>query len=419
MIPRFALIEQALQGEVIVDLAAAVERELTRMNLREKIASGMPIAITAGSRGIHRIDEILRQVADHVKALGGKPFLVPAMGSHGGATASGQVELLRDLNITAASIGIPVLSSLEVVELGVTDQGFTVCLDKYAARAGGILVVARVKPHTDYRSRIESGLQKMLAIGLGKHQQALAIHRFGVAGLKTLIPPVARVILQKAPVIMGLAVIENGYDQTARVIALAPEEFEEQEPSLLNEARSLMPTLPFHELDILIVGELGKEISGTGMDTNIIGRVGIAGEGNFGAFKARYIIVLGLTEASHGNALGIGLADFTTARVMNAIDYPVMRQNVITSTFIERGNIPLAFPSDRQAIEAALRCLRQDEATSARIAYIPDTKNIDRLLVSENLLPELQGKENIKIIRRPRELPFDQAGNLPFFNDHC
>ncbi|MDI6726590.1 MAG: hypothetical protein QMD32_06465 [Smithellaceae bacterium] len=416
MIPKFALIEQTLPGESIVDLAAEIERQLVGMNLQDKITPGMPIAITAGSRGIHRIDEIIRGVVKHVKSLGGKPFIVPAMGSHGGATASGQIAVLRELNITAESIGVPVLSSLEVVEIGSTDQGFAVCLDKYAARAGGIFAVARIKPHTDYRSQIESGLNKMLAIGLGKHKQALAIHRYGVEGLKTLIPQVAQVILKKAPIVMGLAVIENGHDETARIIALAPEDFEEQEPMLLADARSLMPALPFSQLDILLVGEMGKDISGTGMDTNIIGRVGISGQNDFGGLKSRYIIVLGLTEISHGNALGIGLADFTTLRVMNSIDYPVMRQNVITSTFIERGKIPLAFPSDREAIEAALRCLWHDKASNARIAYIPNTKTIDRILVSEGLLAELQDKENVKISSLPRELPFDREGNLPAGN---
>ncbi|MDZ4163582.1 MAG: hypothetical protein U1C55_00475 [Smithellaceae bacterium] len=416
MIPKFTLIEQTLPGESIVDLAAEIERQLARMNLQDKITPGMSIAITAGSRGIHRIDEIIRGVVRHVKSLGGKPFIVPAMGSHGGATASGQIDLLRQLNITAESMGVPVLSSMEVVEIGSTDQGFAVCLDRYAARAGGIIAVARIKPHTDYRSRIESGLNKMLAIGLGKHKQALAIHRYGVEGLKRLIPQAARVILNNAPIMMGLAVIENGRDETARIIALAPEDFAGQEPILLKEARSLMPALPFRELDILLVGEMGKDISGTGMDTNIIGRVGISGEEEFGGLKTRYIVVLRLSEASHGNALGIGLADITTLRVMNAIDYPVMRQNVITSTFIERGKIPLAFPSDREAIEGALRCLWHDKASNARIAYIPNTKTIDRILVSEGLLEELHDKENIKISRLPRELPFDREGNLPPWN---
>jgi len=256
MIPPLAVVEQTLPRESISDLPFAVNRELSRMNLETKITAGMTVAITAGSRGIHRIDEIIRQVVIQVRALGGRPFIVPAMGSHGGATAVGQVELLRELNVTAESVGAPVVSSLEVVQIGVTDCGLPVYIDSYAARAGGIIVIARIKPHTDFRNYLESGLQKMLVVGLGKHKQALAIHRFGVEGLKKFINPAARVVLEKTPVLMGLAVIENGRDQTAKVVALKPDEIEEREPALLNEARSLLPRLPFSEIDILVVGKL-------------------------------------------------------------------------------------------------------------------------------------------------------------------
>ncbi len=413
MIPPLAVVEQTLPGESISDLPFAVNRELSRMNLETKITAGMTVAITAGSRGIHRIDEIIRQVVIQVRALGGRPFIVPAMGSHGGATAVGQVELLRELNVTAESVGAPVVSSLEVVQIGSTDCGLPVYIDSHAARAGGIIVIARIKPHTDFRNYLESGLQKMLVVGLGKHKQALAIHRFGVEGLKKFINPAARVVLEKTPVLMGLAVIENGRDQTAKVVALKPDEIEEQEPTLLNEARSLLPRLPFSEIDILVVEKLGKDISGTGMDTNIIGRVGIPGVADFGDLKARYIVVLRLSEASHGNALGIGLADFTTERVRNAIDYPVMRENVITSTFVERGKIPLAFPSDRAAIEAALRCVWNCDPLSTRIVFIRNTRDIERFMVSFSLLAELQDKAGIRVLTPSRELSFDDTGNLP------
>lgn len=412
MIPKFALLEQTLPEEFISDLPAAVRRELSRMNLEAKITAGMTVAITAGSRGIHRIDEIISLVVEQVKALGGRPFVVPAMGSHGGATAAGQWELLRELNITAESVGAPIVSSLEVVQIGSTGCGVPVYIDRYAARADGIIVIARIKPHTDFRNIIESGLLKMLVIGLGKHKQAMAIHTFGVAGLKKYIAPAAGLILEKTPVLMGLAVIENGRDQTAKIVALKPEEIEEQEPGLLREARTLMPRLPCNDLDILVVLEFGKDISGTGMDTNIIGRVGIPGVDGFSGLQTRYIVTLRLTEASHGNALGIGLADFTTERVMNAIDYPAMRENVITSTFIERGKIPLAFPDDRAAIESALRCLWNTEEQNARIVLIRNTKEIERFMVSESLLAELSAQAGIRQLSPLQELQFDADGNL-------
>ncbi len=413
MIPKFAIVEQILPSESISDLSLAVKREFSRMNLETKVTAGMTVAITAGSRGIHRIDEIIRQVVLQVKALGGNPFVVPAMGSHGGATAIGQFELLQELNITAESVGAPIISSLETVEIGVTACSLPVSIDRYAARAGGIIVIARIKPHTDFRNYIESGLQKMLAIGLGKHKQALAIHRFGVEGLKKFISPAAGIILEKTPVLMGLAIIENACDQTAKIVALHPDEIESQEPRLLNCARSLMPQLPCKDIDILVVGEFGKDISGTGMDTNIIGRVGIPGVDGFGDLKAQYIVALRLTEASHGNALGIGLADFTTERVMNSIDYQAMRENVITSTFVERGKIPLAFPNDRAAIEAALRCVWNCDNQNARIAFIRNTREINRFMVSESLLAELRTQAGIRVLTPLEDIPFDSDGNIP------
>lgn len=411
MLPRFALIEQKLPDLTVADIPGTVEEEMDGRGLARLIAPGMKVAITAGSRGIHRIGPILRVVADRVKAAGGRPYIVPAMGSHGGATASGQVETLRELGISASSVGAPVLSSLEVDELGQTDRGMPVYLDRFAAQAGGIIVVARVKPHTDYRGNLESGLHKMLAIGLGKHRQAQAIHRWGTMGLKEAIPEVARAVLKKAPILMGLAILENGYDETAKIVALKPEEFAAREPELLEEARRLRPRLPFAETDILLVGEMGKEISGTGMDTGIIGRIGIYGEEDPPEPRIRYLAVLNLTPASHGNALGIGLADFTTVRLMKSIDYEAMRENIITSTFIQRGKIPLAFPSDREALEAALRCFWLSAGRRPEVAFIKNTKDLARILVSENLLDRVKG-EGIRLIKK-LALPFDQEANIP------
>ncbi|HZK54239.1 MAG TPA: lactate racemase domain-containing protein [Desulfosporosinus sp.] len=411
MIPRFAIIKQQLPNQTVQNIAEEIRKELARIQLKDKVKPGMRIAITAGSRGIYKIPLILRTVVDEIKAWGGEPFVIPTMGSHGGATAEGQVEFLRGLGITEESMGVPILATMDVIEIGSTAGGLPVYLDAHAAKADGIIVIGRIKPHTDFRGPIESGLHKMIAIGLGKHKQPLAIHRYGVRGFE-LIPQVAQVTLSKAPILCGLAILENGYDETAHIEAVLPEDFAVREPELLLLARQLMPTLPVNELDVLIVGEMGKNFSGTGMDTNIIGRVQIYGEPEFSSPTIQYIVALRLSEATHGNALGIGLADFTTERVMHAIDYPVMRENVLTSSFISRGKIPMAFPNDRASIAAAQRCLWQENPCSARMMYIPNTLEISKIAVSESLLPLLSNHPGIEILTPLQELEFDQEMNL-------
>ncbi len=411
-IPRFALIRQELPAQAVADVPAEIRRELQRIGLQQRIKPGARIAITAGSRGVHQIGLILKTVVDQVKALGGQPFMIPTMGSHGGATPEGQVEVLQNLGVTEASVGAPILSSLDVVQLGTTAMGLPVYLDQYASGADGIIVVARIKPHTDFRGSIESGLHKMVAIGLGKHKQALAIHDFGIRGLRELVPQVAQVTLKKAPILCGLAILENGHDRTARIEAVLPEDFAAREPQLLDEARSLMARLPAEELDVLVVSQIGKNFSGTGMDTNIIGRVRIHGEPEPEKPRIQYIVALDMSPETHGNALGIGLADFTTERLMKGIDYRATRQNVATSSFVERGKIPLAFPNDREAICAALRCLWRPDPGAARLMCIPNTLEIAQIAVSESLLPELRRSATVEVLTPLQPLPFDAAGNL-------
>ncbi len=412
MIPRFALVKQTLPDKIVDDIPGEVRLELARIGLAKKIRPGMTIAITAGSRGVNNYPLILKTVVAWLQELGAEPFIVPTMGSHGGATAEGQIEVLQGLGITLETVGAPIKSSMDVVQLGQTEQGTPVYLDAYAAQADGIIAVARIKPHTDFRGPIESGLLKMVTIGLGKHKQALAIHRYGVKGLKYHIPEVAQVTLAKAPILLGLGILENGYDQTAKIVAVRPQDFAEQEPLLLEEARTLMPSLPMEELDVLLVGEIGKNFSGTGMDTNIIGRVDIYGEPEFERPRIQYIIALDLSEAAHGNALGIGLADLTTDRLVKKINYPVMRENVLTSSFINRGKIPLALDNDREAILAAQRCLWLAEPEQARMAYIPNTLDISKMLVSESVLFQLGKQDGIEILSDLDNLSFDRDGNL-------
>jgi hypothetical protein len=410
--PPCAWIEQDLPGPFLPDIEKTIEAELERLEIDKKILPGISVAITVGSRGIANIAMIVKKVVAWVQARGGRPFLVPSMGSHGGATAEGQLGLLGSLGLSAENLGVPVVSSLETVLVGKTADNFPVVMDRAASRAGAIIVIARVKPHTDYRAQTESGLLKMLAIGLGKHRQALAIHRYGPVGLGDLVPRVAEEMIRKTPVLLGLAILENGKGETAKILALEPEEFSSQEPGLLALARTWQPQLPFDHLHVLVVRDIGKEISGTGMDTNVIGRVGIPGIRDFGGPQINTSVALNLTPASGGNALGIGLADFTTEKVMAAIDYRSLRENVITSTFWERGKLPLAFANDYEAIKAALRCQWALGPREIKMAFIENTKNLDRLMVSEALLDDLGKRRDVRILTSPRKPTFASDGSL-------
>jgi len=412
MIPRFALIEQTLPNKFLNDIPHEICAELTKHKLSDKVKPGMRIAITAGSRGIKNIPLILRTLANQVRECGGEPFLVPTMGSHGGATAEGQLEVLEGLGITQETVGAPIMATMDVVQLGETSRGIPVYLDAYAAKADGIIIVARVKPHTDFRANIESGLHKMITIGLGKHKQALEIHRHGMKGVVVHMPEVAQMVLEKAPVLLGLAILENGYDQTAKIVVLEPSEFATEEPKLLEEARALMPILPFDEADVLLVGEIGKNFSGTGLDTNVIGRMRIYGEPEFDRPRIQYIVAHDLSVATHGNATGIGLADFTTQKLMDKSDYKLLLENVLTGTNIYRGNIPLVLSNDRSAIEAAQRCLWMEKPVQARMAYILNTLEVSRLLVSESLLPVVSKQMGVKVLSELNELEFDGEGNI-------
>ncbi|NIM70107.1 MAG: DUF362 domain-containing protein, partial [Xanthomonadales bacterium] len=298
----------------------AVRDQFAAQGWAAKVAGGKSVAITCGSRGIDRIDLVIRTLVELVQQAGGDPFVFPAMGSHGGTTGPGQTAVLATLGVTEASIGCPIRSSLQTVTLGHTDAGLPVYLDQHASRADAILVVNRVKPHTSFVAPVESGLMKMLAIGMGKADQATAIHAYNLAGLRDHMPAVARVVLEKAPVIGGLAILEDAVHQICRVEGLAPDQLEEGEQRLLAECRPWQAALPVDQLDLLIVDEIGKEISGTGMDSKVVGRCRLLDFHAFPTPVIHVIAVLGLTEATHGNAVGIGMADITTRRVADAFD---------------------------------------------------------------------------------------------------
>jgi hypothetical protein len=410
-LPKVVKVRQDFPRPRVEDVRGALREQ----EIESRIEPGMRVAITAGSRGISGIDEILRSLVEILKDAGAEPFIVPAMGSHGGATAEGQVEILRSLGITEESVGAPIKSSMEVVELGETESGVPVFMDRIASEADGIVVVGRIKQHTDFRAPVESGLLKMASIGLGKHAQALALHAHGVKGIRDYMVEAGGTIFASGKVLFGVAIVENAYEETAIVEAIPPERVSEREAELLEESAKLMPKLPVSDIDVLFVDELGKNFSGTGMDTNVIGRFKILGVEEPESPEVKYLIVSDVSEASHGNAIGVGLADFTTQRLFEKIDRPAMNANVLTSTFVERAKIPIVLPNDREALEAALRCNWGVEPEEARFVRIPNTLHLRYLFLSENLLEEALASGNVEVVERAAELEFDEEGYLAPF----
>ncbi|SDO34208.1 protein of unknown function [Paenibacillus sp. yr247] len=410
--PKLIKVRQKFMGPVVEDVEKKVFEQLMLLGIQERITPGMRIAITAGSRGIANIPLIIRSVVRALKKWGADPFIIPTMGSHGGATAEGQIDVLHSLGITEKFCEASIVSSMEVSQIGETPQGMPVYVDKNALEADAVLLVGRVKVHTDFKSPIgiESGLMKMAAIGMGKHKQALLIHTYGVHGIRDIMPEVARVVLKNVNILCGVAIVENAFEQTAIIEAIPTENIPYRERELLEVSASLMPKLPVDDLDVLIVDEIGKNYSGTGMDTNIIGRIRILGTEEPKGPRIKYVIASDLSEESHGNALGIGLADLTTTRLFNKIDFHIMNENVVTSTFLHRAMIPIVMESDKEALSAALRATWGVASNQARIIRIPNTLQLEYLYVSEVLLPEVMQLTHIELVDEPTEITFDGQG---------
>lgn len=404
-VPELIKVRQRFDNTCIGDVEAAVGRELQSLGL--KLERGARIAITAGSRGIDKIPLVLRTVAAFLKESGAEPFFVPAMGSHGGATAEGQLKVLAGLGILPEYLGAPVKASMDTVVIGSLDAGLVtgasntgsmpVHMDRLAYEADGILVVNRVKPHTSFHAEVESGLQKMLAIGLGKAVQAGNIHNYGTKGLKELISPVAQRMLSTGKIIAGLGIVENAYDKLMCIRGLRPGDLVEGERELLTLARQNMPGLPVDKLDLLIVEQMGKNFSGTGMDTNIIGRLKIEGEPEPESPSIKRIAVLDLSDAAGGNAYGIGLADFTTKKLVDRIDYKPTYANMLATNFIERVKIPFIAEDEDAAIETALKTCALNSREAARVIRIKNTLELENILVSGNVLEEIRDRVELII----------------------
>src|SRR5918994_246450 len=413
--PKVVKVRQDFPRPRVEDVGEALREQCAREEIRSRIEPGAEVAITAGSRGIAGIDNVLRSLVGILKDAGAKPFLIPAMGSHGGATAEGQVEILRSLGVTEESVGAEIRSSMKVVEIGKTEGGVPVYMDRIASEADGIVVVGRIKQHTDFRSGVESGLLKMASIGLGKHAQALALHAHGVKGIRDYMVEAGKVVYGSGKVLFGVGIVENAYEETAMVEAIPPEHVAEREAALLEESANLMPKLPVSDIDVLFVDELGKNFSGTGMDTNVVGRFRILGVEEPESPDVKYLIVGDVSEASHGNAIGVGLADFTTQRLFGKIDYDAMNANVLTSTFPERAKVPMILASDREALEAAIRCNWGVEPADTRFVRIPNTLHLRYVYLSENLLEEALANGNVEVVEEAAEMEFDEDGYFTSF----
>jgi hypothetical protein len=412
-LPDLVRVRQRYPVHPAIDVEAHLSEQLDKIDLAGRISAGARVALTAGSRGVRDIVPVLRTLAARVRAAGGVPFVVPSMGSHGGATAEGQAEVLRSLGVTEGSVNAPVVSSMEVTHAADSRFGAPVWVAQDLARADAVIVVNRVKPHTDFYGPIESGLIKMLVIGAGKHAGAAEAHRLAIRhGFPAVLEEHARVALAHLPVLCGVALIEDQTEKTVQVHVLEARDIITREPALLERAKRLMPSIPFAALDCLIVDEIGKEISGNGMDSKIIGRVDPAGSVSSQEPRIVRVVVRDLTPASHGNAIGIGSADFTTTRLLAAVDQEVTAVNCVTSMSPEAARLPIAFARDADAVRAAYTTCGAASPEEFSLAWIRNTLCLEELLISTALLPQAHAYEHLQILGAPFAFPAGPEGAL-------
>ncbi len=406
-------VRQEFPNSTMSDVKGSILTEIKNLDIDGSIKPNDRVAITAGSRGVANMPEALSAIIEYLQSKGARPFLVPAMGSHGGATAEGQKKILASYGITQAALGVPIEATMDVVEIGSTPEGVPVFLDAYAHEADHIVVVNRVKPHTGFKASIESGLMKMMAIGLGKRRGADLYHRaFIQYGTHELIVAIARVVLQQAKVLFGVALVENQREETAIVRAIRPEAIEETEKGLLRKAKRLIAKIPFDPIDVLIVDVMGKEMSGTGMDTNVIGRNVRPSAKFFQRPKIKRIVVRDLSHGSYGNAGGIGNADYTTKRLVDKIDHAAIKMNLLTSCAPELARIPIYFDTDREAIAAALDTVGSIAWRDLRVVHLASTMQLQEFEISEAMLDDLQRLTHVEIVTGPYFLEYDNNGNL-------
>lgn len=416
VLPKMYKVRQRLCDENIApaQIPQTVRAELMRSGFQSRIHAGHRIAITCGSRGVANIALIIRSIVEFVKEHGADPFVFPAMGSHGGATAEGQRAILESYGVTEAFIGCPIRATMQTVRIGTTEEGLPVFIDWFASEADGIILCGRVKAHTGFRGPYESGLMKMAVIGMGKQHGAETVHESGFANLGRILPQVGNVILKNAPVIGGLAIIENAFDQTNRIEAVLCEDIPTREPELLAEAKEKMGRLFLNRADVLVVDQIGKDISGDGMDPNITGTYADPSIMNVqpNEFYAQRIAVLDLTDASHGNYTGVGMSNVTTKRLIQKAIPELTYPNSITSTVLCEIKIPLTAENDRQAVQVCVQTCNGIDKKNPKIIRIHNTADIGTILVSEALLSECIGSENLEVQSGAADWEFDKNGNL-------
>ena len=409
-LPRMIKIGQKFKADEVTDVPTTLRAALANSRQLDRIKPGMRIAIAAGSRGVDQIPALVRTTVEELKKRGADPFVIPAMGSHGGATAEGQAEVLAHLGITEQTVGCPIISSMDVVEISRLPNGLPVYIDKNAYHADGIVLINRVKPHTAFRGPNESGLAKMIAIGLGKQKGAETCHAYGFKHMAEHVPAMARETIAKVPILFGIGTVENAYDHIAKIVVASADTLIEIDKNLLVEAKGAMPRIGFSPIDVLIIDEIGKDISGDGMDPNITGRYPTPYP--TGGPDVSKMVVLDLTEKTNGNANGVGTANFTTRRLVAKTDFKAMYANGITSTVVGPTAIPLTLDCDLDAIRAAVKTSNALDISNVRLVRIKNTLQLGELMISESLLEEARAMPNVTILSDPFELNFNEQGNL-------
>ncbi len=407
-LPPMVRVRQLFDDTRLADPAGELRLKLERSSSLLGVKGR--VAVCVGSRGVADIADLTRTVVEFLKRRGAEPFVVPTMGSHGGATAHGQQEVLAHLGVTEAYVGAPVVSSMEVVKLGEVDNGLPVYVDRNVASADGIVIVNRVKPHTAFRGIVESGLMKMISIGLGKQRGADSCHQLGFGVMADSIVSMSRLILSRLPILCGVATIENAFDRICRIEVVPANEIEQREPDLLKEASSRMARLVWPEIDVLVIDRIGKNISGDGMDPNVTGRYPTPFA--YGGPKVNKMCVLDVTPESEGNANGVGTADFTTRRLVRKIDYDAMYTNGLTSTVVAPTKIPMTLPNDRLAIQAAVKTCNILDYCRCRLVRIPDTLHLGEVTISEPLWATMEDRHSCEFVSGPFGMEFDEKGNL-------
>ena len=413
-LPRMLRIRQLFDAPTVEDIPATVRSEIQGLALDSRVEPGETVAITVGSRGIANIALIIKCLVEELKALGLDPFLVPSMGSHGGGVAEAQQAIIESYGVTEEYTGAPIKSSMETVQVGKTEDGVPVFFDKYAFEADHVAVVGRIKPHTRFVGEIQSGLYKMMLIGLGKHKGAALYHQAIVHySFDRIIRSVGQAVIDQCGVLLGLGLVENHYDKTALIKGVGTDEFLEREKELLALAKKWMPRLPFDQVDLLIVDQIGKNISGSGMDTNVVGRKFHDDHADDEEFpKVTRILVRGLTEESKGNATGIGTAEYAHRRAIDQMDREITYINCMTGNHPTGAHIPLYFDTDRICISRALETVGLVEPADARVMRIHNTLELGELMVSEAYLPEVEKREDLEIVKEAKDMDFTANGDL-------